>query len=196
MELAEATSRGLQLLADPGRFDMKSFAIVLEEALRGLSGGYQEDAAALDRTELQHVDPMALKHCHAAATACLLEAAKRNTDISTLSAYLEDCQFDKQRIEHFCNEYKKNKFTLDLLLGSLGRCPLHITDVSWRLQYQLKSSQVHKTHRPEYLVNLNVENTDPRSHSDIRFNCSMEQLQDMVGKLKDAAKSLERTTQM
>lgn len=196
MELSEAASRGLQLLAEPGRFNAKSFAIVLEAALHGLAGGCQDVSASLDRPELNHIDPMTLKHCHAAITTCLLEAGKQNADTSALSTYLEDYQFEKERLEHFCKEYQKNKHVLDLLLGSLGGCPLHITDVSWRLQYQLKTSQAHKAHRPVYLVNLNVENADSRSHPDISFNCSMEQLQDLVGKLKDAAKSLERTSQM
>ncbi|XP_064448054.1 COMM domain-containing protein 3 isoform X2 [Mirounga angustirostris] len=79
---------------------------------------------------------------------------------------------------------------------SIGRSLPHITDVSWRLEYQIKTNQLHKMYRPAYLVTLNVENTDSRSHPEISFSCSMEQLQDLVGKLKDASKSLERATQL
>ncbi|MEE6523839.1 hypothetical protein FKM82_022922 [Ascaphus truei] len=118
-----------------------------------------------------------MKHCHAAATTCILEAVKHNADRSTLSTFLEDCKFDKERTEQFWTEYQKNKDSLEILLESIGRCPPHVTDISWRLEYQIKSS-------------------DPSQNPDISFNCSMEQMQDLVGKLKDAAKSLERTTQM
>lgn len=79
---------------------------------------------------------------------------------------------------------------------SIGRSLPHITDVSWRLEYQIKTSQLHKMYRPAYLVTLNVENTDFPSHPEINFSCNMEQLQDLVGKLKDASKSLERATQL
>ncbi|XP_077752971.1 COMM domain-containing protein 3 isoform X2 [Canis aureus] len=79
---------------------------------------------------------------------------------------------------------------------SIGRSLPHITDVSWRLEYQIKTNQLHKMYRPAYLVTLNVENTDSRSHQEISFSCNMEQLQDLVGKLKDASKSLERATQL
>nr|XP_016849788.1 PREDICTED: COMM domain-containing protein 3 isoform X2 [Anolis carolinensis] len=111
------------------------------------------------------------------------------------STYLEDCKFDRERIEQFCTEYQKNKDNLEILLGSTGRCPPHITDVCWRLEYQIKTNQLHKNYHPIYLMTLNVENNDSRSRQDVNFSCSMEQLQDLVGKLKDAAKSLERTTQ-
>lgn len=79
---------------------------------------------------------------------------------------------------------------------SIGTSLPHITDVSWRLEYQIKTNQLQKMYRPAYSVTLNVENTDSQSHPEISFRCNMEQLQDLVGKLKDAAKSLERATQL
>ncbi|XP_033368439.1 COMM domain-containing protein 3 [Parus major] len=150
----------------------------------------------LDDPDLKDIDPTVLKHCHAAAATCILEAGKQKADISAISTCLEDCKLDKERIEQFCTEYQKNKDALEILLGSIGRSPLHITDVSWRLEYQIKNNQLHKTYQPSYLVTLNVENSDSGSHPDVSFSCTMEQLQDLVGKLKDAAKSLERATQM
>ncbi|XP_051467151.1 COMM domain-containing protein 3 isoform X2 [Apus apus] len=150
----------------------------------------------LDDPDLKDIDPTVLKHCHAAAATCILEAGKQRADISAISTCLEDCKLDKERIEQFCTEYQKNKDALEILLGSIGRSPLHITDVSWRLEYQIKSNQLHKTYQPSYLVTLNIENSDSGSHPDVSFSCTMEQLQDLVGKLKDAAKSLERATQM
>ncbi|MEE6523837.1 hypothetical protein FKM82_022922 [Ascaphus truei] len=118
-----------------------------------------------------------MKHCHAAATTCILEAVKHNADRSTLSTFLEDCKFDKERTEQFWTEYQKNKDSLEILLESIGRCPPHVTDISWRLEYQIKTNQLHKTYRPAYLVKLNVESSDPSQNPDISFNCSMEQMQ-------------------
>ncbi|NXK29575.1 COMD3 protein, partial [Arenaria interpres] len=131
----------------------------------------------LDDPDLKDIDPTVLKHCHAAAAACILEAGKQKADISAISTCLEDCKLDKERIEQFCTEYQKNKDALEILLGSIGRSPLHITDVSWRLEYQIKSNQLHKTYQPSYLVTLNVENSDSASHPDVSFSCTMEQLQ-------------------
>ncbi|NWU28828.1 COMD3 protein, partial [Dyaphorophyia castanea] len=173
------------------------FAALLRAAFRSLLDHPQAgNSFILDDPDLKDIDPIVLKHCHAAAATCILEAGKQKADISAISTCLEDCKLDKERIEQFCTEYQKNKDALEILLGSIGRSPLHITDVSWRLEYQIKNNQLHKTYQPSYLVTLNVENSDSGSHPDVSFSCTMEQLQDLVGKLKDAAKSLERATQM
>ncbi|XP_047376741.1 COMM domain-containing protein 3 isoform X1 [Sciurus carolinensis] len=187
--------KGFQMLADPGSFDSNAFTLLLRAAFQSLLDA-QADEAVLDHPDLKHIDPVVLKHCHAAAATYILEAGKHRADKSTLSTYLEDCKFDRERIELFCTEYQNNKNSLEILLGSIGRSLPHITDVSWRLEYQIKTSQLHKMYKPAYLVTLNVENTDSRSYPEISFSCSMEQLQDLVGKLKDASKSLERATQL
>ncbi|XP_042328496.1 COMM domain-containing protein 3 isoform X1 [Sceloporus undulatus] len=157
--------------------------------------GKKKTKEVWDHPDLEQIDPAMLKYCHAAAATCIVEAGKQKADKPAISTYLEDCKFDRERIEQFCTEYQKNKDNLEILLGSTGRCPPHITDICWRLEYQIKTNQLHKNYHPTYLMTLNVENNDSRSHQDINFSCSMEQLQDLIGKLKDAAKSLERTTQ-
>ncbi|XP_014639114.1 PREDICTED: COMM domain-containing protein 3 isoform X2 [Ceratotherium simum simum] len=162
MELSEYVQKGFQMLADPGSFDSNAFTLLLRAAFQSLLDA-QADEAVLDHPDLKHIDPVVLKHCHAAAATYILEAGKQRADKSTLS---------------------------------IGRSLPHITDVSWHLEYQIKTNQLYKMYRPAYLVTLNVENTDSQSHPEISFSCSMEQLQDLVGKLKDASKSLERATQL
>ncbi|XP_009467334.1 PREDICTED: uncharacterized protein LOC104016218 [Nipponia nippon] len=71
----------------------------------------------LDDPDLKDIDPTVLKHCHAAAATCILEAGKQKADISAISTCLEDCKLDKERIEQFCTEYQKNKEALEILLG-------------------------------------------------------------------------------
>ncbi|KAM4794299.1 uncharacterized protein ACIQIH_018100 [Cyanocitta cristata] len=193
MELSPYAQGGWRLLGDPRRFPRRPFAALLRAAFRSLLDHPQ---AGLDDPDLKDIDPTVLKHCHAAAATCILEAGKQKADISAISTCLEDCKLDKERIEQFCTEYQKNKDALEIMLGSIGRSPLHVTDVSWRLEYQIKNNQLHKTYQPSYLVTLNVESSDSGSHPDVSFSCTMEHLQDLVGKLKDAAKSLERATQM
>uniref|UniRef100_G1RQT0 COMM domain-containing protein 3 n=1 Tax=Nomascus leucogenys TaxID=61853 RepID=G1RQT0_NOMLE len=191
MELSESVQKGFQMLADPGSFDSNAFTLLLRAAFQSLLDA-QADEAVLDHPDLKHIDPVVLKHCHAAAATYILEAGKHRADKSTLSTYLEDCKFDRERIEVFCTEYQ----TMYIASFSIGRSLPHIMDVSWRLEYQIKTNQLHKMYRPAYLVTLSVQNTDSPSYPEISFSCSMEQLQDLVGKLKDASKSLERATQL
>ncbi|XP_012586874.1 PREDICTED: COMM domain-containing protein 3 [Condylura cristata] len=201
MELSEYVQKGFQMLADPSSFDSDAFTLLLRAAFQSLLDA-QADEAVLDHPELKHIDPLVLKHCHAAAATYILEAGKQRADKSTLRYrnYL-NIYFQTFMIHLFFSSLppsslQNNKNSLEILLGSIGRSLPHITDVSWRLEYQIKTNQLHKMYRPAYLVTLNVENTDSQSHPEISFSCSMEQLQDLVGKLKDASKSLERATQL
>ncbi|NXR14864.1 COMD3 protein, partial [Semnornis frantzii] len=192
MELSPYAQGGWRLLADPCRFARRPYSALLRAAFRSLLDHSHD---GLDDPDLKDIDPTVLKHCHAAAAMCILEAGKHKADISAISTCLEDCKLDKERIEQFCTEYQHREL-LTVVSFSIGRSPLHVTDVSWRLEYQIKNNQLHKTYQPSYLVTLNIENSDSGSHPDVSFSCTMEQLQDLVGKLKDAAKSLERATQM
>ncbi|NWY52712.1 COMD3 protein, partial [Chionis minor] len=196
MELSAYAQGGWRLLGDPRRFPRRPYAALLRAAFRSLlQHPHAGNSFILDDPDLKDIDPAVLKHCHAAVATCILEAGKQKADVSAISACLEDCKLDKERIEQFCTEYQCREL-VTVVSFSIGRSPLHITDVSWRLEYQIKSNQLHKTYQPSYLVTLNVENSGSGSHPDVSFSCTMEQLQDLVGKLKDAAKSLERATQM
>ncbi|NWX52726.1 COMD3 protein, partial [Steatornis caripensis] len=196
MELSAYAQGGWRLLGDPRRIPRRPYAALVRAAFRSLlDHPHAGNSFILDDPDLKDIDPTVLKHCHAAAATCILEAGKHKADVAAISTCLEDCKLDKERIEQFCTEYQCREL-VTVVSFSIGRSPLHITDVSWHLEYQIKNNQLHKTYQPSYLVTLNVENSDSGSHPDIRFSCTMEQLQDLVGKLKDAAKSLERATQM
>ncbi|KAA8580863.1 hypothetical protein FQN60_013821 [Etheostoma spectabile] len=147
-----------------------------------------------DQPELKHVDQILLKQSHTAATTFILEAVKHNADRSAISSCLEELAFSAERIEIFYSTHQKHKKELERLLASIGRCPPRINDASWRLQYHVKNDQVDKVNEPFYLISLNTENEG--SEEDINFTCTVEQLQDLVGKLKDAAKSVEKASQM
>ncbi|KAM6900261.1 COMM domain-containing protein 3 isoform 2-T2 [Xenentodon cancila] len=147
-----------------------------------------------NQPELKHIDRILLKQIHTAATTFILEAVKQNADKSTISSSLEELTFSAERTEIFYNTYQRHKKELEHLLASIGRRHAQINDVSWRLQYHMKNGQLDKVNEPFYLLSLNTENQG--SSEDINFTCTMEQLQDLVGKLKDAAKSVEKASQM
>ncbi|XP_061615032.1 uncharacterized protein LOC133470564 [Phyllopteryx taeniolatus] len=148
----------------------------------------------VDEPEVKQVERVLLKRMHAATTTFILEAVRQNADESTISACLEELSFSSERIQIFYSCYQKHHKELERLLASIGRQAAHITDVSWRLQYHVKNGQVDKVNEPFYLLSLNTENKGRRE--DLRFTCTVEQLQDMVGKLKDAAKSAEKASQI
>ncbi|XP_059828089.1 COMM domain-containing protein 3 [Hypanus sabinus] len=194
MELPEYALKGLQLLADPSHFSDKTFHILVEAAFASLLNP-QTDGETLNHVELRNLDLTLVKQCHVAIVTCVLEAGKQNADISTISTLLEDCGFGGERIDLLCTNYQKNKDKVETLLGGLGRFPSHIIDASWRLEYHIRNNHLHKVNQPAYLLTLNVENGSQPAQ-DVTFSCTMEQLQDLLGKLKDAAKSMEKASQM
>ncbi|CAL8292909.1 unnamed protein product [Lota lota] len=196
MELSDSVQKGLQSIADPSLFDLKSFTVLIDIAFRSLLSAHADHGILADPV-LEHIERVLVKQCHAAATTCILEMVKQNADKSTISSCLEDLPFDAERIEIFFKSYQNHKEELEGVLASLGSQLPHINDVSWRLQYHMKNGHVHKVNEPFYLLSLNVENGGLEgSAKDINFSCTVEQLQDLVGKMKDAAKSLEKATQM
>ncbi|XP_039610145.1 polycomb complex protein BMI-1-like [Polypterus senegalus] len=195
MELSELVLQGLRLLAEPEPFDSRTYAAFVQIAFRGLVSP-ELDAALLGDPLLKHVAPTMLHQCHVAATTCIVEFAKVNADKSTIGAFLEDCKFDGDRIDIFYEEYQKNKLKVEGLLGSLGRCPPHVCDVTWRLDYQIKNSHVHRVDEPFYLITLQSEKRMSEPTDEISFSCTMEQLQDLLGKMKDASKAVEKAAQI
>ncbi|XP_029552423.1 COMM domain-containing protein 3 isoform X2 [Salmo trutta] len=105
MELSESVQKGLQSLADPTLFDLKTFSVLIELAFRSLLTGHA-DRSVLDQPELKPIDQKLLKHCHTAATTCILEGVKQNVDKSTISLCLEDVRFDVERTDVFYITYQ------------------------------------------------------------------------------------------
>uniref|UniRef100_A0A3Q3H2F9 COMM domain-containing protein 3 n=1 Tax=Labrus bergylta TaxID=56723 RepID=A0A3Q3H2F9_9LABR len=184
MELSESVQRGLQSLADPSSFEQSSFQVLAEVSFRSLLSSHA-DPAVLDLPELKHIDQILLKQTHTAATTFILEAVKQNADKSTISSCLEELTFSAERIETFYSTYQKHTLSL---CGTVT-CQTNICFPPPR-----QNAQVDKVNEPFYSISLNTENNG--STEDINFTCTMEQLQDLVGKLKDAAKSVEKASQM
>lgn len=70
----------------------------------------------------------------------------------------------------------------------------HVTDVSWRLDYYLKDDQLEKVNAPVYLVEFATEANDGQKGT-VQLSLSIEQLQDVVNRLKDASRALQVMTQ-
>ncbi|KAM3860417.1 COMM domain-containing protein 3 [Diretmus argenteus] len=193
MELSESVQKGLQSLCDPSVFDQSGFSVLVDVSFRSLLSAHA-DPGVLDQPELKHIDRIVLKQSHAAAATFILEAVKQHADKSTISSCLEDVTCSAERTEIFYDAYQKHKGEVEGLLASIGKRLPHINDASWRLEYNMKNGHVHKVNEPFYQISLSAEKDG--SSEDINFSCTMEQLQDLVGKMKDAAKSLEKATQM
>uniref|UniRef100_A0A3B4H2E2 COMM domain containing 3 n=2 Tax=Haplochromini TaxID=319058 RepID=A0A3B4H2E2_9CICH len=185
MELSESVQRGLQSLADQSVFDHGSFQVLVDVSFRSLLSSHG-DPTVLDQPEFNQIDQILLKQSHTAAVTFILEAVKQNADQSTISSSLEELTFSADRTEIFYSAYQMTQSLLSFSY-SIGRGLPHITDASWRLEYHMKNGQVDKVNDSFYLISLNTE---------VTAAALLFYFPDLVGKLKDAAKTMEKASQM
>ncbi|CAE1317950.1 COMMD3 [Acanthosepion pharaonis] len=145
---------------------------------------------------LRKLDQDVLKETLASFALFISEAAKHDTDVQSLMSLLEECNFSKDRIKTFVSVFCKNKPFLQTLLANTHESLPHVLGVKWRLDYYIKSNHLEKTHQPVYLLSLVTEIPGESELQELNFSCTLEQLQMLVGKLRDASKCVERFAQL
>lgn len=111
---------------------------------------------------------------------------------------MEEVKFEKGRIQQITKIYSEVKANVRSVLNTTTFTFPHIVDVDWRLDYYIKSNTVEKVNSPTYFISLKTNQPHKPGQPDdaegkVEFTCTMEQLQDLVTKLKDATKQVERS---
>lgn len=185
-------TEGLNLCGDSARVGDRSFRNLVQITMDILLKRKSEDGLKNDE-DIASVEAATLKQAYAGLVTMILEAVKVDCDSSSISSVLEDCKWGSDRIEYFTKHFLDCKPDLEALLARTGSSFPHVVDVDWRLDYYIKNNQMDKVNKPTYLITLKTEEPGKKQGKDVQFSCSMEQLQDLVGKLKDACKSIEKT---
>eukprot|EP01106_Pelomyxa_sp_JSP_P015863 TRINITY_DN563_c0_g1_i1.p1 TRINITY_DN563_c0_g1~~TRINITY_DN563_c0_g1_i1.p1 ORF type:complete len:111 (-),score=26.93 TRINITY_DN563_c0_g1_i1:139-471(-) len=97
-------------------------------------------------------------------------------------------------VDHTCAGYERRAAQLR---RNLSRTTFHFPQVvalDWRLDYYIKSSSIERAPAPVFFVRLTTLETGGKQGL-VEFTCTWEELQDLLNKLKDAAKQLERSAQ-
>ncbi|KAK7110527.1 COMM domain-containing protein 3-like [Littorina saxatilis] len=194
MELGASVVENLCLAGDTAHIPDKCFDQLARKACRGVLSETDRNAIA-DDPSFKAVDKAVLKAAYSGVVALVLEAVKHDADANGISHFLEECKFTPDRIQSFNNIFLTQKPSMQILLGSVGSCRPHIVDVDWRLDYYIKSNHMERINEAVYLISLKTEVPGQTELQEVQFSCSLEQLQDLVGKLKDATKCLEKQAQ-
>ncbi|XP_011407515.1 PREDICTED: COMM domain-containing protein 3-like [Amphimedon queenslandica] len=173
MELSGSTVTGLQL-AGSSSIDDKSFNRLTQLVLQSIMED-TDPSIIQDDGKLSKINQGMLKECYSSLIILLIEGARTDTDTTGMRSTLEDCKLTPDRIEALVTLYNNNKAKLRARLGRIRSSFPYLIDVNWRLDYYIKEGDGKK--------------------KDVIFSCTQEQLQDLVGKLKDASKSLEKFSQ-
>ena len=193
MEVSSEVLKGLQLAGSAAVNDA-TFSKLAQRSLQDALGSENNEKLPDDPT-LANLDPGIAKECHAALMTFMLEAARTDADSTGISTILEECRFAPERIEALSSTYTSHKPNLRAALGRLGARRPHIVNVDWRLDYYIKNNHLERVNKPLYLIDLQTEESNNSDLSHLVFSCTQEQLQDLVSKLKDATKSLEKFSQ-
>ena len=188
--ISEETNRGLMLLgskelgAAAGRIVDTTFDIVIGKAT---------PVAILEGQGLAKLDRILLKQCHAALCSAILCSARADADAETFQSTLEDAGVPPQVAAAASSRYEKEKTSLRGVLGGIsGLRPPQIVDITWRLDYYMRSSVVERINKPIYFIRLETRTRDGQPGS-LEFAATVEELQDLIARLRDAAKQSERT---
>lgn len=89
--------------------------------------------------------------------------------------------------------FEEKREDLRLLLRKSSFHFPHIIDVSWRLDYHIKSSKIEKVDEPLWFVSFKTVNPNGEL-KDVEFTCNREEMQEFLAKLRDALNTVERIT--
>lgn len=207
MELCGDVLKGLQLVGDVRKLDDDNFERLVRRAIstspsedeeprdRGSVTTTTTAAALPDIVAVTAADgPALVKLAFYSLVTLFVEAAKHGIDAALLQSLLEDCHFSNERISFVSKLYEERKPSIELLLKRISFDLPHVVDVNWRLDYCIKSDVIEKIEQPTYLVTLDVQGNGRSETEQVAFNCTVDELQDFVVKLKDGVKCLERVS--
>lgn len=191
--VSSSCSEALQLSNKYQSFTDEIFSNTLRNIINYLeSGGADNNVASLCSAD---IDDAFKKQTIPAFLTLLIESAKTDTSPEQLGLILDDLEFTSHRKNIVVEVYTSGLQKIRARLAKIGTTLPHVIDVDWRLDYNLQNSQSNKVMELLYTVALKTDQSPSEKSKDIQFSCSREQLQDVVGKLKEAVKAVERASQ-
>jgi len=206
MQLSDETINGITLGFSTAPFSQPEVLNVIVETTLALLLSSDESAMNAFDALGKKLDAVTLKSVTAGLSTLFLEAAKNAVDSKSLRNVLDDCNVSDEQVKIVSSQYEKKLEDLRTLLAKTSFGFSTIADVDWRLDYDVKSKHIERGAQPLYVVRLRLDNVGRITSSALRekaaagssdgtfveFACTRLELQDLVGKLKDAVKQIER----
>lgn len=136
-----------------------------------------------------------LKESYAAITIFLIECIRRNLEPEILRSLLLEHRIQSNRIEKILKIFSNHKSGLQSALKRFNSQPPEVYDVTWRMNYCVKSSFSDFDGKCLYFIDLklagNCEGDNKSQERRITFACTVQQLQSLVASLRAAVRRLE-----
>ncbi|KAI4487027.1 hypothetical protein M0802_012127 [Mischocyttarus mexicanus] len=134
--------------------------------------------------------------------SCLLvEAARHDFDKESLKKLLNTALIVGHRVDKLCHSYANNKQEIQMQLQLIGNNLSHIIDTDWRLSHCIKAYYRFKFYLFKYGFQSSIGSFQyhvrltTKEYAEIKyvtFTCTLQQLQELLGKIKDAIRHLEK----
>ncbi|XP_063230760.1 COMM domain-containing protein 3-like [Bacillus rossius redtenbacheri] len=189
MEFSPQIKCGLEQFGNPNVFSEPCFHTLLDSVTFTLTGNKSTNVSQLCRQKGDSV-----KEAYASVLSLLVESGRHNVSPSELSAQLtQNFNYTGTRSAKIVDLYKEIKPKLQVELSHVGLHPPHIVDATWRLDFCIKTSSLEQAGTWLYLIQFHTDTSDPKEpHKTIRFVCTLQELHDLVAKLKSAVKHVEK----
>lgn len=194
MEFSKERMKSFMALQDTEAITDESFDCILGAAVSHL-------CKQLDTNSIENAAKSVNEKTAFVDICCIfVEAARHDFNKMAFASFLSDARITGDRAKKLCDAYEKNKNGIQGQLELIGYNPMHIVDIDWRLDYCVKVDTCNSVGVPLYHVHLTTkQNYDAEMRTGaetkgITFTCTTEQFQDLVSKIKDAARHLDKLT--
>ena len=124
----------------------------------------------------------------------LLEAAKQDSSIEQVKTVFEELGMDLDKADTLGQGFKQYSQTIRKRLDYSAIGAAKIVGIDWRLDYNATTSELRTQNRGIYFISLKVREPVGSSQEvrEIQFQATTQQLEDMLGTIRDATKQVER----
>ncbi|XP_031837740.1 COMM domain-containing protein 3 [Nomia melanderi] len=189
MELSKDVIEGLSNISNVNIIGEDNFLQILDTVISHLQESIIETNCIVKAADSKAI---LTKKIFADVLCLFVEAAQHDLDEESLKNLLHQTCTNEQRRKKLCEAYINNKKTIQSRLELIGNNPPHIIDVDWHLDYRVKLDTCNSLGVPLYHVRLSTKEHERINH--ITFSCTIQQLQELVFKLKDAIRYSEKLT--
>lgn len=124
----------------------------------------------------------------------LLEAAKQDSSVEQVKTVFEELGMDVDKAGTLGQGFKQYSQLIRARLDYSAIGAAKIVGIDWRLDYNATTSELRTQNRGVYFISLKVREPVGSSHEvrEIQFQATPQQLEDMLGTIRDATKQVER----
>ncbi|XP_011862535.1 PREDICTED: COMM domain-containing protein 3 [Vollenhovia emeryi] len=187
MELAKEIIDGLANIQNSNVLPEETFLQLLDVIILYVSKNVSNGKTAITAVYPSKSD--LIKAAFANISCLFIEAARHDYDEESLKHFLHNEHINGQRIETLCSRYMSNKESIQTQLELTGNNLPHVVDVDWRLHHCVKIS-TRITNVPVYNIRISTKEGNQLRY--VIFTCTIQQLQELVYKLKDAVRHIEK----